>query len=190
MMLELTCELPKHGATIQYAKDEDTSDLLNAGETQFIQQITGIFPYYARAVDPSMLVALSAIASTRAKPTAATLDKAILFLDYAVTYPDVMITYKASTMILHVYRNASYLTEPKARKRAGDRFFFSSKAKYAPNNGAVHTIAQILKHVMTPAADAGIGALYVNTRYVIPVKITLENQRLPLARRSSHNSSG
>ena len=68
-------EPPKYGATIQYAKEEDSSDLLNAKDTQLIQQITGTFLYYARAVNPTMLVALSAIASTQAKPTVATLDK-------------------------------------------------------------------------------------------------------------------
>ena len=68
-------EPPKYGATIQYAKEEDSSDSLDAKETQSIQQITGTFLYYARVVDPTMLVALSAIASTQAKPTMATLEK-------------------------------------------------------------------------------------------------------------------
>ena len=172
-------EPPKYGATIQYAKEEDSSDLLNAKETQSIQQITGTFLYYARAVDPTMLVALSAIASMQSKPTVATLERAMLFLDYAATHPDAIMTYKASNMILHVHSDASYLTEPKARSRAGGHFFLSSKAKDAPNNGAVHNIAQILKHVMTSAADAEIGALYVNTRHAISVRRTLEEMGHP-----------
>ena len=57
--------------------------------------------------------------------------------------------------------------------------FLSNKERDAPNNEAVHTIAQILKHVMTSAADAEIGVLYVNTRHVIPTRRTLEEMGHP-----------
>jgi len=55
--------LPTYGATIQYAKEEDTTEKLGPAKKKFIQQVTGTFLYYARAVDATMLVALSAIAS-------------------------------------------------------------------------------------------------------------------------------
>lgn len=42
------------------------------------------------------------------------------FLDYATTHPDAEIVYKASDMHLWIHTNASYLTEPKARSRAGN----------------------------------------------------------------------
>jgi hypothetical protein len=41
------------------------------------------------------------------------------FLDYAATYPNAIITYKASDMILAIHSDTSYLSEPKARSRAG-----------------------------------------------------------------------
>ncbi len=43
-----------------------------------------------------------------------------------------------------------------------------------PNNGAVLTIAQIIKVVMTSAAEAEIGALYINCREAVPARHTLE----------------
>jgi hypothetical protein len=43
-----------------------------------------------------------------------------------------------------------------------------------PNNGAVLTIAQIIKAVMTSAAEAEIGALYINCREAVPARHTLE----------------
>jgi hypothetical protein len=43
-----------------------------------------------------------------------------------------------------------------------------------PNNGAVLTIAQIIKAVMTSAAEAEIGALYINCREAVPAQHTLE----------------
>ena len=42
------------------------------------------------------------------------------------------------------------------------------------NNGAVLTIAQIIKNVMTSAADAEIGALYINSRQSIPAQMKVE----------------
>ena len=50
---------PVYGATTQYAKDIDTYTKLGHVDTKFIQQVTGTFVYYARAVDAKMLVALS-----------------------------------------------------------------------------------------------------------------------------------
>ena len=41
--------------------------------------------YYARAVDPTMLVALSTIASEQASPTRETVKKVDQFLDYAAS---------------------------------------------------------------------------------------------------------
>ncbi len=43
-----------------------------------------------------------------------------------------------------------------------------------PNNGAVLRIAHIIKAVMTSAADAEIGALYINCRETVPARHTLE----------------
>ena len=67
--------LPTYGTSIQYAKERDASPAVGKEETKLIQQVTGTFLYYARAVDPTMLVALSAIAAEQAAPTKATLEK-------------------------------------------------------------------------------------------------------------------
>ena len=44
----------------------------------------------------------------------------------------------------------------------------------ATNNGAVLNIAQIICNVVTSAASAEIGALFINTRQVIPARCILE----------------
>ena len=121
-----------------------------------------------------MFVALSAIAASQSAPTEQTLEKTFLFLDYAVTHPDAVLTYCASDMVLNIHSNASYLTEPKTRSRAGGHWFMSSNEECAKNNGAVLNIAKIIRNVMTSAAGAEIGALYINTRQAIPVRRLLE----------------
>ena len=50
----------------------------------------------------------------------------------------------------------------------------SNNDKFLENNGAVLNIAKIIRNVMTSAADAEIGALFVNTRQAIAVCGLLE----------------
>ena len=126
-----------------------------------------------------MLVALSAIASGQAAPTEETLNKTKQFLDYAATHPDAVLTYKKSDMVLAVHSDASYLCEPKARSRAGGHFFMSSDTKMPPNNGAVLTVSQIIKAVMSSAAEAELGALYINAREAVPARRLLKEMGHP-----------
>jgi hypothetical protein len=63
-------------------------------EKKFIQEVIVVFLYYGRAVDSTMLTALSAIASAQAKPTEETMVQCKLFLDYAATHQDAVLTYK------------------------------------------------------------------------------------------------
>jgi len=160
----------KYGAKQQYAESKDTSAPVGAASKLFIQQVTGTFMFYARAVDNTMLVALSAIASRQGNPTQDTMERTLQFLDYVATHPDAILTFHASNMILNVHSDASYLIEPKARSRAGGHFFMSSGEEDPPNNGAVANVATIIKSVMSSAAEAEIGALFINSRQAIPAR--------------------
>jgi hypothetical protein len=97
-----------------------------------------------------MLTALSSIASTQAEPTKETMENIKLFLDYAASHQDAILTYQASDMVLIVHSNSSYLSKPKARSHARGHFFMSSNVTNPHNNGAVLNIAQLIKAVMTP----------------------------------------
>jgi hypothetical protein len=72
-------------------------------------------------------------------------------------------------MVLAVHSNALYLSEPAARSRAGGHFFCSSNVDDLPNNWAVLNISKILKAVISSAAKAKLGALYINAREAIPM---------------------
>ena len=121
-----------------------------------------------------MLVALSAIASEQASPTKQTMEKTKKFLDYVTSHPDAILTFSASNMVLNVHSDASYLTEPKARSRAGGHFFLSDNSEDPRDNGAVLNTAQIIKNVMSSAAEAEIGALFINSRQAIPARVAVE----------------
>ena len=77
-------------------------------------------------------------------------------------------------MILAGHSDASYLSETKKGSRAGGQFSMSNDAPDPPNNGAVITIAQIIKSVMSSAAEDELGALFINCHEAIPAQHALE----------------
>ena len=101
---------PSYGSKVQYATKEEDSPSLTKEWKKLVQRIVGAFLYYGRAVDASMLPALSTIASDQANPTEATWKKVETFLDYAASRPDAIVTYRASKTMLAAHSDASYLT--------------------------------------------------------------------------------
>ncbi len=74
-------------------------------------------------------------------------------------------------MILAVHSDAGYANEKKARSRGGGHFFLSNNEPDPPNNGAILTNATIIKNVMSSAAEAEIGALYLNAREAVYLRL-------------------
>lgn len=141
-----------------------------------IQQIVGSILYYARAVDLTVLMALSSIASEQAKPTDKTKHASAQLLDYLSTHPDATIRYYASDMILNIHSDASYLSEPKARSRVCGHYFLGSIPRDNEPikiNGAIFCLCAILKFVVASAAEAELGALFLNCKEGKIIRLTL-----------------
>ncbi|EJK53767.1 hypothetical protein THAOC_26721 [Thalassiosira oceanica] len=165
---------PNYGAKQQFASGPDSSAPLDKDGIRFIQQVIGKFLYLARGVDSTIFVALSSLSSQQAKPTETTMKRARQLLDYLATQEEAILTYSASDMILAVHSDAGYLNEDNARSRAGGHFFLSSNTVHPPNNGAILTVAKIIKNVMSSAAEAELGALYIMAREAVWIRIILE----------------
>ena len=95
-------------------------------------------------------------------------------LDYIATQGEVVITYHASDVQLLAHSDASYLSELKARSRAGGHFLLSIDSTVPNNNGAVLNIAHIIKHIMSSATNASLAALYIIAREAVYIHIILE----------------
>jgi hypothetical protein len=84
---------------ITYSKDTqaptptDDSSLLDDAGKKHIQQVIGSFMYYAWAIDPTILMALSDIAMQQATPTKNTKKQVDQFLDCMWTHPNAKICY-------------------------------------------------------------------------------------------------
>jgi hypothetical protein len=122
---------PQYGATIQLTPAVLDSPSLTPQGRKRIHQVVGALLYYGRAIDGTIMTAISSLASQQATATEDTEAKLTQLLNYCSTHPDATIRYHASDMILNIYSNAGYLNEPEARSRAGGHFFMSS----TPKNG-------------------------------------------------------
>jgi len=165
------------GKAAQDLPPEDTSEPLDDAGKKRVQQVVGSFLYYGRAVDMTILCALSKIAGQQKAPTKRTMERGNQFLDYMATHPDAKIRYHASDMVLNVHSDASYLTAPNARSRVGGHFFLGSiPTDRCPIrlNGAILTNATILKCVAASAAEAELGALFLNALETKVMCTTLE----------------
>jgi hypothetical protein len=95
-------------------------------------------------------------------------------LDYLATQEDAVLSYQTSNMVLAVHSDASYLSKPKARSRAGGHLFLSSDTTIPPNNGAVLNIVHIIKNFMSSATKAELAGLYIMARKAVYIRIILE----------------
>eukprot|EP00957_Ditylum_brightwellii_P116029 8851891-Ditylum_brightwellii.AAC.1 len=62
---------------------------------------------------------LNALASQQATATDEIANAVVMILNYCATYPDALLGYHKSDMVLHVHSDASYLSKKEAKSRAG-----------------------------------------------------------------------
>jgi hypothetical protein len=147
--------------------------LLDKHGTVQIQSISGNFLYHGRACDPCILPALYKLASEQASPTTDTIAKADMLMDYLHTYPNAIIRYHASNMILKITSDAAYLVQPKARSRAAVHYNLGWRNKDRVN-GPVDVLCQTLKNVVSSAAEAKTSGIYIGGKHACPMHATLE----------------
>jgi hypothetical protein len=119
--------------------EETSSPALSEKEINKLKQLTGSLLYYARSVDPTLIMPINVLASEQSKAKHVTADKVIKLLNYCNTHPETKIRYHASDIILHIHSVASYLSENEAKSRAGGFFYMGSGTKTDKKltNGAI-----------------------------------------------------
>jgi hypothetical protein len=167
---------PLYGAKTQFVDDKTTSPALSDKDVNKLQQLTGTLLYYARAVDPALIMPINVLASEQSNATEVTADKVIKLLNYCNTHPETKIRYHASDMILHIHSDASYLSENEAKSRSGGFFYMgrNTTTDKKLTNGAILIISKVLKQVMSSAAEAEIGAVFINAKEGAVIRTTLE----------------
>ena len=121
-----------------------------------------------------MLHALNNIATATVNGTEATLAATKHFLNYAASNPNAEIIYRASSMILQTHSDAAYLVAPQSRSRMGGYHFLGDRNRES-FNGPILVLAKIIKHVMSSACEAEVGALFMNAQQAVPIRNCLIN---------------
>jgi hypothetical protein len=84
-------------------------------------------------------------------------------------------------MIFNIHSDDLYLSEREANIRAGGFFYMGSNidSQNKLTNGVILIISAILKHVMSSAAEAEIGSVFLNTKEATILRTTLEEMGHP-----------
>ena len=114
-------------------------------------------------------------------------------LNYAATHPNTTIRYTASDMVLHIHIDASYLSKLQVRSHAGRHYFLGDTLPDMSNppatrprlNVSIHSISRIMSNVMGLAAEAKIGAAYINGQeavaiHTLPIKLCHPQPATPI----------
>ncbi len=110
-LLPFTATPIAYGQKNQFTPDKDTSAPLLPDHIKRIQKIIESLLYYAQAVDNNLLVALNAISARQAKATVHMDLLVEMLLNYAATYPNDGIVYRASDMVLCAHADVGYLNK-------------------------------------------------------------------------------
>ena len=162
-----------HGANIEYAAGPNNSPPLNAAGILRVQAIVGALLFYARDVDNKLLVELSELYQQQASATKATNDAIARILDYVATYSSDGITFRASNIVLSAHSNAAYLNISKYISRLGAHIMLSEDIPIPSYNGPVITSAQIIKCLISSAAEAEFAGLYIYAKEMVPLRQAL-----------------
>ena len=140
--------------------------MLDKSDTRWIQSAVGSLLYYGRALDNTILPALNTIGTEQALPTATTKKKVQRLLDYVNIYPNAVLRFYASDMILKIDSDAAYLVLPKARSRFAGYFRLLDKPTTSnyQHNGAILIECKSVRNVVSSAAEAETNGIFENAK--------------------------
>ena len=168
-----------YGAKMQYAAGPNDSTPLNTTWILHVQAIVGALLFYERAIYNKLIVALSELGQQQASATKSTNDAITQILEYVATYHVDGIIFRSSGMIMSAQSDAAYLNVRKARSWAGAHIMLSEDVPIPSYNGLILTISQIIKCVMSSAAEADLAGLYIFAKEIVPLRQALVKMDWP-----------
>jgi hypothetical protein len=170
---------PKYGKGTQFVA-VDTSPLLTSAQITRVQEVVGVFLYYARCVDSRILPAVNDIASCQSNLHASVLAKVDRLLAYVSTHTNAQLELRACDMILHGQSDGSYLSRARSsRSVAGGVFYLGDRDRPTDTNGPVLALSSIIDVVVGSAAEAELGSLYINGQHGARLRTILDDLGYP-----------
>ncbi len=115
----------KHGKAAQDSIPEDMTKKLSKDKKKRVQQVVGSILYYTKAINITLLLALSTIDAEQSKATEFNMDMIKQILDYCTMHSNT----QKSDMSLNIHLDASYLGVPKAKNHAVEHSFLDVSPK-------------------------------------------------------------
>ena len=116
-----------------------------------------------------MLMVLNYLLEVQSNATIEIVKQITQLSNYRTSHPDAVIEYRRSGMILHIYSDASYISEPEARIRSGRYFSLGPKSSnnklitaMPPLNGTVHVEFGIIRNIVSSVTEAELVVLLGN----------------------------
>ena len=111
-----------------------------------------------------MAEALNELGNQQANPTEKTMAAVERFLGYAATWPNASIEYRPSNMKLIIESDASHLSVPLGRSRAGGHHRLQAVDEEVTGkpNGSIDIISKIIPNVTGSVAESEYAAMYIN----------------------------
>ena len=150
---------------------------LSLADTTKLQVIVGILLHYACAIDDKTLVALGSISTQTYATKKKTFSLITHLLNYVSTHPNDSMTYRKSHMQLTTHSDAGHLNQSKAKNRTSTHICLSEDVPMPTFNGAVLKIVQIIKCVMSSAAEAELASFLMKARKCVALRQTLNEMR-------------
>jgi hypothetical protein len=116
-------EPKQFGSEVQSPLPPDSTSKLDKKGVKRIQQMVRSILYYARAVDMTVLIALSTIAIEQTKATEMTMGQCMQLLDYLASNQEAKVRFHALDMIMNIHSGASYLSMKWVREAAPEDIF-------------------------------------------------------------------
>ena len=132
---------------------------------------------YARPVYLTVTVSLIDITSEQSTATEKIESKVNQLLDYIATNLSEVIQFHACDMILNIHLDASYIFETRPRSRvSGHSVLVSKPIKVKPINvnRDIYVFCLIFKFFVASAAEAELGALFINAKEGKNIRIFLQ----------------
>ena len=101
-----------------------------------------------------------------------------MLMDYLHTYPHGVLRYYAIDMVLKVTSDAAYLVQPKARSRAAMHYHLGWRNSKG-TNGPVNILCKTIKNVVSSAAEAETGSIYMGGKHACPMRTAVKELGRP-----------
>ena len=142
----IRCKDPIYGSNRPFTKTFPTP-------SQNHPKQVGTLLYYCRAIDNTLMVALSNISSEKIRATDKTQQAIHQLIDYCATNPNAIVRFHACDMRLKIHSDTGYFNAAGSRSRAGGHFYLQNNDnKPDTKNGAILNPNGILRHIASSEA--------------------------------------